>query len=249
MQAWHPQGVIFYNGRCDVMYPNVQAYDRGVMFNPDGRLFQVEYAKEAVRKGATSIGMIAEDAVVFVAHKNIVEPLAVPITIQKVFKVDVHIGATYSGMVADGLHIIDMARSSTQNHRLIYDEIKSVESLAKGVSAYMMQATQYGGMRPYAVSLLLGGIDSEPRLFEIEPGASFLGYTADAIGVGKKVATEILIKEYKKNMRLDDTISLGIKILKKISEEKLTADSIDIGYVKAGSAFVMMSPDKLAGYL
>ncbi len=231
------------------MYPNVQAYDRGVMFNPDGRLFQVEYAKEAVRKGATSIGMIAEDAVVFVAHKNITEPLAVSKTIQKVFRVDAHIGATYSGMVADGLHIIDTARSSSQNHRLIFDEVKSVESLAKGVSAYMMQATQFGGMRPYAVSLLLGGIDTEPRLFEIEPGASFLGYTADAVGSGKKVATEILMKEYKKNMSLNDTIGLGLKILKKISEEKLTMDNVDIGYVQAGNEFIILPQEKLVSYL
>ena len=133
------------------MYPNVKAYDRGVMFNPDGRLFQVEYAKEAVRKGATSVGIIGNDCVVFVAHKNITEPLAVPSTIQKVFKIDAHIGATYSGMVADGLHIIDTARNSAQNHKLIFDDVKSVESLSKQISAYMMQATQYGGLRPWGV--------------------------------------------------------------------------------------------------
>jgi proteasome alpha subunit len=231
------------------MYPNVQAYDRGVMFNPDGRLFQVEYAKEAVRKGATSIGMIAENSVVFVAHKNVVEPLAVPATIQKVFRIDAHIGATYSGMVADGLHIIDMARSSTQNHRLIYDDVKSVESLSKGISSYMMQATQYGGMRPYAVSMLVGGIDTEPRLFEIEPGASFLGYMADAIGVGKKVATEILIKEYKKNIGLEDAIALGVKILKKVSEDKLSEANLDIGYVVDSEEFMLLPPEKLSGYL
>ncbi len=231
------------------MYPNVQAYDRGVMFNPDGRLFQVEYAKEAVRKGATSIGMIAENSVVFVAHKNVTEPLAVPSTIQKVFRIDAHIGATYSGMVADGLHIIDMARSSTQNHRLIYDDVKSVESLSKGISSYMMQATQYGGMRPYAVSMLVGGIDTEPRLFEIEPGASFLGYQADAIGVGKKVATEILVKEYKKNIRLEDAIALGVKILKKVSDDKLSEANLDIGYVIDSEEFVFLPPEKLSGYL
>ncbi len=231
------------------MYPNVQAYDRGVMFNPDGRLFQVEYAKEAVRKGATSIGLIADNSVVFVAHKNIMEPLAVPLTIQKVFRVDSHIGATYSGMVADGLHIIDMARSQAQNHRLIYDDVKSVEALAKNISAYMMQATQYGGLRPYAVSMLVGGIDSEPRLFEIEPGASFLGYQADAIGSGKKIATEILVKDYKKNMSVDDAIGLGVKIVKKISEEKVNEDNMDIGYIKGNEEFVMLTPEKLLGYL
>ncbi len=231
------------------MYPNVQAYDRGVMFNPDGRLFQVEYAKEAVRKGATSIGLTTADSVVFVAHKNISEPLAVSSTIQKVFRIDARIGATYSGMVADGLHIIDTARSSTQNHKLVFDDVKSVESLAKQISSYMMQATQYGGMRPYAVSLLLGGIDEVPRLYEIEPGASFLGYKADAIGSGKKVATEMLVKDYKSDMDIEDAISLGVKIIRKASETPVTEETVDIGYIQDGKEFVILSPDKLKGYL
>ncbi len=231
------------------MYPNVQAYDRGVMFNPDGRLFQVEYAKEAVRKGATSIGITTPDAVIFVAHKNISEPLAVPSTIQKVFRVDARIGATYSGMVADGLHIIDAARGQTQNHKLVYDDVKSIESLAKNISAYMMQATQFGGMRPYAVSLLVGGIDDAPRLYEIEPGASFLGYKADAIGVGKKVATEMLMKEYKDDMNLQDAISLGLKILKKVSESPITEENVDIGYIQDGKDFLILTPDKLKTYI
>ena len=231
------------------MYPNVQAYDRGVMFNPDGRLFQVEYAKEAVRKGATSIGLTTRDSVIFVAHKNINEPLAVPTTIQKVFRVDARIGATYSGMVADGLHIIDTARSQTQNHKLVYDDVKSIEALAKNISAYMMQATQFGGMRPYAVSLLVGGIDDSPRLYEIEPGASFLGYKADAIGSGKKIATEMLLKDYKDDMNLQDAISLGLKIIKKISETQITEDNVDIGYVQDGKDFLILSPEKLKTYL
>lgn len=231
------------------MYPNVQAYDRGVMFNPDGRLFQVEYAKEAVRKGATSVGITGNDCVVFVAHKNITEPLAVPSTIQKVFKIDAHIGATYSGMVADGLHIIDTARNSAQNHKLIFDDVKSVESLSKQISAYMMQATQYGGLRPYAVSLLLGGIDDSPRLYEIEPGASFLGYKADAIGAGKKLATEILMKEYKDNMDLEDCISLGVKIIKKVSEVPVTEYNLDIAYVQDGKDYTTLTNDKIKPHI
>ena len=231
------------------MYPNIQAYDRGVMFNPDGRLFQVEYAKEAVRKGATSIGLIAKDSVVFVAHKNITDPLAVPSTIQKVFMVDSHIGATYSGMVADGLHIIGIARDSAQQHRFIFNEVKSIESVAKDLAAYMMQATQYGGIRPYAVSILIGGIDTQPRLFEIEPGASFLGYKADAIGSGKKAASDILVKEYKDNMPLDDAISLGVKIIKKVTDTKVTPDNLDVGYIEDGHEFTILNSDEIAKYV
>lgn len=231
------------------MYPNIQAYDRGVMFNPDGRLFQVEYAKEAVRKGATAIGLTAKDSVVFIAHKNITDPLAVPSTIQKVFMVDSHIGATYSGMVADGLHIIGVARESAQQHRFMFNEVKSIESVAKDLAAYMMQATQYGGIRPYAVSILIGGIDTQPRLFEIEPGASFLGYKADAIGSGKKAASDILIKEYKDNMPLDDAISLGVKIIKKISETKITSENLDVGYIEDGHEFTILAPEEIDKYL
>ncbi len=231
------------------MYPNVQAYDRGVMFNPDGRLFQVEYAKEAVRKGATSIGLIAKESVIFVAHKNVTEPLAIPSTIQKVFRIDAHMGATYSGMVSDGLHIIDFARNRAQNHRLIFNDVKSIEAVAHDISSYMMQATQYGGLRPYAVSLLVGGFDNGPKLFEIEPGASFLGYKADAIGSGKKIATEILIKDYKDNMSVDDAIALGVKIVKKVSEEKLSKENMDIGYIEKNSEYRLLSPDELLNYL
>ena len=232
------------------MYPNVQAYDRGVMFNPDGRLFQVEYAKEAVRKGATSIGIVGKDSVVLVAHKNINDPLAVPSTIQKVFKIDSQICATYSGMVSDGLHIIDTARSNTQNHRMLFDDIKSIESLSKNISAYMMQATQYGGMRPYAVSLLVGGIDDYgPRLFEIEPGASFLGYRADAIGSGKKVAMEMLLKEYEDNMALEKALDLGVKVIKKVSETKLNEDNLDIGYVTIKDGFTLLTREKIKEYI
>ncbi|MDE1846074.1 MAG: archaeal proteasome endopeptidase complex subunit alpha [Candidatus Micrarchaeota archaeon] len=231
------------------MYPNVQAYDRGVMFNPDGRLFQVEYAKEAVRKGATSIGLVIKDGILFIAHKNISDPLAVPETIQKVFRIDSHIGTTYSGMVSDGLHLVGVARSNAQNHRMLFSETKSVEALAKDISSYMMQATMYGGMRPYAVSMLLGGIDSKPRLFEIEPGASFLGYKADAIGVGKKIATDILVKDYKDNMKLEDGIDLGIKILKKVNEGKLSTENIDIGYIYDSEEYTMLGQSEIAKYL
>lgn len=228
------------------MYPNVQAYDRGVMFNPDGRLFQVEYAKEAIKKGATSIGMAVNDGIVFVAHKNITDPLTVPNTIQKVFRIDSHIGATYSGINADGLHLVNMARSITQNHRLIYGEVKSVEALTKEISNYMMQATQYGGIRPYGVSVLIGGVDTGPKLFELDPGASFQGYMADAIGIGKKTATEILLKEYKEKMSIDEAIDLGVKIVKKINEGKLTNENMDIGLMQVGKEFVMLTGDQLA---
>jgi proteasome alpha subunit len=231
------------------MYQNVQAYDRGVMFSPDGRLFQVEYAKEAVRKGATSIGIVTEDGVVLLAHKNIVEQLAVASTIQKIFRVDSFIGATYSGLVSDGLHLIGSMRGKAQSHRMVYDETESVDTVARETSEEMQMATQYGGIRPYAISLLVGGIDKEPKLFEIEPGASYLGYKADAIGSGKKVAEEMLVKSYKDGMKTEDAINLGISIIKKVHEGKLTERNVDISTIRKGEGFEAFSSEKVAKYI
>lgn len=193
--------------------------------------------------------MVGKDSIVFVAHKVVTEPLAIPLTVQKVFRIDSHIGATYSGLVADGLHIIDRARLVAQNHRLIYDDVKSVESITKEIAAYMMQATQYGGLRPYAVSLLVGGLDNGPRLYEIEPGASLLGYKADAIGAGKKIATEVLVKEYKDNMSIEDCITLGVKIIKKVSEGKLAPDSMDIGFIREGEGYHLLAAEEQTKYV
>lgn len=231
------------------MYPNVQAYDRGVMFSPDGRLYQVDYAKEAVRKGATSVGLVAKDAVVLVAHKPITEPLAIPGTMQKIFRVDSYIGATYSGLAADGLHVVNIMRNKTQTHRMVYDETESVETVSREIAEEMQMATQYGGIRPYAISLLIGGIDRKPRLFEVEPGAAFLGYKADAIGAGKKTADEILIKDYKDEMSVDDAIALGVRVITKVNERKLNPDIVDISIIQKEKGYVMLAQDKIASYI
>lgn len=231
------------------MYPNIQAYDRGGMFSPEGKLFQVEYAKEAVKKGATSIGIVADKSVVLIAHKNITEPLLIPSSLQKIFRIDSFIGTTYSGLVSDGLHIIGLMRSKTQTHRMIYDETESVETIAKEVSEEMQQATQYGGLRPFGISLLIAGFDSKPRLFEIEPAAAFYGYKADAIGAGKKVAEEILVKEYKENMSVNEAIDLGLKIINKINVKKINEDNIDIAVINKEKGYIQLSPKEISKYL
>lgn len=231
------------------MYPNIQAYDRGVMFSPDGRLFQVEYAKEAVRKGATSVGITAEDGIVLIAHKNIVEPLIIPSTVQKIFRIDSFIGTTYSGLVSDGLHVVGMMRNKSQTHRMVYDETESVETVAREISEEMQMATQYGGLRPYAISLLIGGFDTDYRLFEVEPGASFSGYKADAIGIGKKVAEDILIKEYKEGMKLNDALNLGTSILKKINEKKLIPENMDISVITREKGYKQLDAKEISSYL
>ena len=179
------------------MYPvSPQAYDRAItVFSPDGRLFQVEYAKEAVKRGATAIGITYKGGVALVSHKIIQSPLVVPKSMKKIFEIDTHIYTTASGLIADARRLIDYARSIASSHRMTYDEPPSVIKIAREISDTLQVYTQYGGIRPFGVSLLIAGVDKEPELYEVEPSGALTGYTAAAIGRGKKVAEELLEKK------------------------------------------------------
>jgi proteasome alpha subunit len=233
------------------MYPvSPQAYDRAItVFSPDGRLFQVEYAKEAVRRGATAMGVVCADGVILVAHKNIVSNLLVFESMKKIFKIDNHIAATASGLVADARRLVDMARLEAQRHRLLYNEPMSVESVARHLCDTMQLYTQYGGMRPFGVSLLIAGVDNEPRLYEAEPSGALTGYKADAIGSGKKEVDEFFEKEYKDGLSIDDGISLAIKALKKTTDSKLKAENVDIAEITKGKKLKVLSDEEVSKYL
>ncbi|MCX6775520.1 MAG: archaeal proteasome endopeptidase complex subunit alpha [Candidatus Micrarchaeota archaeon] len=233
------------------MYPgSSQAYDRAItVFSPDGRLFQVEYAKEAVRRGATAMGVVCADGVILVAHKNITSNLLVFESMKKIFKIDNHIAATASGLVADARRLVDMARLEAQRHRLLYNEPISVESVSKQLCDTMQLYTQYGGMRPFGVSLLIAGVDSEPRLYEAEPSGALTGYKADAIGSGKKEVDEFFEKEYTNGLSVDDGINLAIKALKKTTDSKLKAENVDVAVILKGKRLKLLSDEEVNRYL
>ena len=219
------------------MYPPSQAaYDRAItVFSPDGRLFQVEYAREAVKTGATSIGMVCKDGLVLLAQKRISSPLIVGDSHEKVFQIDSHIAAASSGLVADARKLVDFARLESQKHKLTFDESISVEVLAKKIGDHVQVFTQYAGVRPYGVSLLIGGADGNMRLFESDPSGALFEYKATAIGAGKKAVEEMFEKEYKDSISMDDGIKLCIKALRKVSEEKLAPALLDLVLIPAST--------------
>jgi len=211
-----------------------QAYDRAItVFSPDGRLFQVEYAKEAVKRGATAIGICAKDGVALVAFKSIHSKLIVPESLKKIFEVDEHIAVTASGLIADARRLVETARVDAQRHRITYSESATVETIARSVCDLMQIYTQYGGIRPFGVSLLIGGYDTEPRLFEAEPSGAMTAYKADSIGASKKEVDEIIERKYKETMLLDDAVKLAIESLKRTQDEGLNAENVEISLVSA----------------
>ena len=217
----------------EAMQHQMMGYDRtSTMFSPDGRLLQVEYAKKTVKQGSTTIGIVCKDGVVLVADKRITESLVVPSSVEKVFQIDDHIGATASGILSDGRILIDRARLLAQQHRVTYDEPVDTASLVRDIRDLKQQFTQFGGARPFGVSILFAGVNSEPELFLTDPTGIYFQYKATAIGEAENEIKEILVKEYKETMSIDDAITLSIRALKKVLGKEFDIKRIDCAYIR-----------------
>ena len=168
-------------------------YDRGItIFSPDGRLFQVEYAREAVKRGTTSLGIVSKDGVVLIVDKRTVSRLVVAKSIEKIFQIDDHIGAATSGLVTDARVLVERARVDSQINKITYNEPITVEALAKGISDLKRAYTQNGGVRPFGTALIIGGVNGdEARLFETDPSGALIEYKATAIGSGVQAAMDV----------------------------------------------------------
>ncbi len=215
-----------------IIAPEGMGYDRVVtVFSPDGRLFQVQYAMEAVKRGATVVGIRAKDGVVIVADKKVLHSLIMPRSIEKVYEIDDHIAAATIGLVADGRKLIDQARIEAQRHKLVYEERITVKQLVYEMSSYMQIFTQYGGLRPFGVTLLLGGYDTEPRVYEIDPSGTPTEWKATAVGEGRREAMKVLEAKYEEDMSVDDALKLGIEALKTFLKDKFEAERIEVATV------------------
>jgi proteasome alpha subunit len=209
-------------------------YDRtSAMFSPDGRLLQVEYAKKTVKQGTSAIGMVCKDGVVLIADRRIVEKLIVPESIDKVSQIDDHIAATASGILSDGRILVERAQVLAQQHRVTYDSPIDTHSLVKEICNIKQMYTQVGGARPFGVSILFAGVNDGSHLFVTDPTGIFFEYKATAIGENDTEIKEMLDKDYRESMSIDEGISLAVRILKKVLGKDFEISRLDGAYVKS----------------
>jgi len=227
-----------------------QMYDRAItVFSPDGRLFQVEYAREAVKRGTTTVGLKFQDGVVLIVDKRITSQLIEPGSIEKIFKLDDHVGCATSGLVADARVLVDRARTDAQMNRVTYDENIELETLVKKICDFKQTYTQYGGVRPFGTALLLAGRDSRGvHLYETDPSGALMSYKATAIGAGRSAVMESFESEYRESMTRDDAIALGLKALYRATEGKLNAGALEIGLVTKDAGFRKLSAEEIKAY-
>ncbi|KAJ1916277.1 proteasome component pup2 [Tieghemiomyces parasiticus] len=228
-------------------------YDRGVnTFSPEGRLFQVEYAIEAIKLGSTAIGIETSEGVVLAVEKRVTSSLLVADSIEKILEIDTHLGCAMSGLTADSRTLIDHARVEAQNHHFTYNERIPVESVTQAVCDLALRFGEGAEgeksimSRPFGVALLIAGCDERgPQLYHTDPSGTYVRYKAKAIGAGSEGAQTELQEEYFQTMTLNDGFKLALKVLKQVMEEKLNVSNIQVAAVTSQDGYHILSEEKL----
>ncbi len=223
--------------------PEYMGYDRTIaVFSPDGRLFQVEYAKEAVKRGSTSLGIVFRDGVVLASVKPI-GSLMVPSSAEKIFAIDDHIGAVAAGLLADARVLVNQARVRSQIHKITYEEPVDTWAVAHIIGDRMQISTLYAGLRPYGVSFLLGGVDKTGvHLIESDPSGMLYEWQCYAIGRGAQLANKIFKQKWRSNMNERDAILLAMEIMQKTEKER---KEIDLAIIKKDSKFRKLTDEEI----
>jgi proteasome alpha subunit len=225
--------------------PEYMGYDRTIaVFSPDGRLFQVEYAKEAVKRGTTCLGIAFKDGIVLATIKPNMS-LIVNTSMEKIFQVDEHIGAVAAGFLADARVLVNQSRVRAQVHKITYEEAADVWSIARVIGDRMQVSTLYAGLRPFGVSFLIAGVDkSGSHVIEADPSGTLFEWQAYALGRGAVLANKILKQKWKPNMNEKEAVDLAVDILNKTEKEKKET-VVDIAIITSGRNFRKLSKEEI----
>ena len=232
------------------MLPAQQGYDRAItVFSPDGRLYQVEYAIETVRRGTIAVGVKCNDGIIIAVEEK-PRKLQISETAQKIFQVDDHVGVAAAGYIPDARSQVDNARFFSQSNQMIYDEPVEVETIAKHLADQSQQYTQYAGVRPFGVALILGGVINKiPQLYLTDPSGTYISYDAIAIGAGSEQVTDFLEKTYKRDLSVDDASALAAAGIYLSSEDKEGTNHIRMAHIKTETGlYELISNEQIANY-
>jgi len=216
------------------MQHQAMGYDRtATMFSPEGHLLQVEYAEKTVRLGSSSIGLVCSDGCFILADKRIDDKLIVAKSASKVYEIDSHIISSVAGIVSDARVLIEKSQVLAQQHRVTYDSPIEPELIVKEISNIKQQFSQYGGARPFGVSLMIAGMNNgKPELYTSDVTGNYLGYHANAIGEDDDKIKEKLREKYNKELTIKKGVKMALEIFKEIQGDKFNMDKFELAFIK-----------------
>ena len=227
-------------------------YDGAItIFSPEGRIYQVEYALELVKRGSPIVGIKSAEGVVLEVLEPQLSKLAAPTSSKKIFRIDDHVGVAIAGLSPDARVLIKQSRLFCQSNKMTYDEPADIEDLASAVGDLLQRYTQNAGVRPFGVSLLFGGVDDHRvSLIATDPSGSYRGYKATSVGRNSEKALTVLKEEYRDEITIDEAIALSVQALKEASENDLSADGMNIAVVtKESKKFRTLGIKEIQKYL
>jgi proteasome alpha subunit len=229
-----------------------RAYDRAItIFSPEGRLYQVEYALELVKRGAPIAGVSSPEGVVLAANEAPESRLEDPDYYRKLFQLDDHVGAAIAGLSSDARVLINYARVYCQSNKLLYDEPVDIEALTRRIGDLAQVYTQHAGVRPFGVSMIVGGVDRVGcRIFSTDPSGSYRGYRATAVGRRSEEANRVLEEGYRLDISLEEAIALALRAVRTASEGSPTARELRVAVIPADTrTFRRLSVEEVEKYL
>ncbi len=219
------------------------------MYSPDGRIYQVEYAIETVKRGTLALGVASKEGVIMAVEEK-PRALQTSNVTQKIFQVDYHIGVAAAGYIPDARVQVENARFFSQGNKMTYDESVEVGTVAKYLADQSHQFTQYSGVRPNGVALIIAGVDQKGQsLYVTDPSGTYVQYAAIAIGASSDEVNTFLEKHYDENMNLEDAAALAVAAINLKAEKKEGIDHIKMAKVTADKkTFEKISEEDLKKY-
>jgi proteasome alpha subunit len=227
-------------------------YDGAItIFSPEGRIYQVEYALELVKRGSPIVGVKSPEGVVLAAMEPQLSKLAAPRGSKKIFRIDEHVGVAISGLSPDARVLIRRARIIAQSNLMTYSEPVDIEELTSNVGDLLQTYTQNAGVRPFGVSLIFGGVDNHRvSLISTDPSGSYRGYKATSVGRNSDAAKEELQKQYREDITLDESIALSVEALRTAAQQDMTVENLNIATVpKETRVFRVLDDEEVRKYL
>merc|ERR1712168_667232 len=227
-------------------------YDRAItIFSPDGHLFQVEYAQEAVKKGSTAVGVRGKDLVVLGVEKKAVAKLQEDRRLRKIALLDEHVAMAFAGLTADARILINRARVECQSHKLTVEDPVTIEYITRYIASLKQKYTQSNGRRPFGLSALIVGFDYDgtPRLYQTDPSGTYHEWKANAIGRSSKTAQEFLEKNYNDEEIESDEYVIKLALKGLLEVVQTGSKNVELAVMKRGGGMKLLETDEVAKYV